>query len=60
MPPKDDPEVQKLRKELDDLMTKIKVSLTWKYAMLCYETYLPNAQWYTGIKTFCKWKRSLQ
>lgn len=24
MPPKDDPEVQKLRKELDDLMTKIK------------------------------------
>jgi hypothetical protein len=35
MPPKDDPEVQKLRKELDDLMTKIKVSLTGKYAMLC-------------------------
>jgi hypothetical protein len=26
MPPKDDPELKKLRKELDDLMTKIKAS----------------------------------
>jgi hypothetical protein len=26
MPPKDDPELQKLRKELDSLMTKIKAS----------------------------------
>lgn len=28
MPPKDDPELQKLRKELDSLMTKIKASWT--------------------------------
>jgi hypothetical protein len=34
MPPKDDPELQKLRKELDDLMTKIKASLLAPYLLV--------------------------
>jgi hypothetical protein len=45
MPPKDDPEIQKLGKELDDLMTKIKVRLTRKYATLCCQTYIASAYW---------------
>jgi hypothetical protein len=44
MPPKDDPEVHKLRKELDDLMTKIKASLTPTFAMLFCHIYIACAQ----------------